>query len=391
MSKICINRVAVVTETGIIENGSVAFENGIITEVNHRSVAGGCDVAVDGAGLTAVPGYIDTHCHGGNGFDANDATAESVEEIAAFYLRHGVTTIYPTLAADDFDRLIECCDATRKAMCRNAPGKADIRGAHLEGPFLNTLYKGSQPEEYFIRFDDRHLEAIEAHRDVIKRITIAPETEGNMRRIAALRRLGIVVTGGHSDATYEQTIMAAEQGMTGVTHLYNAMSGVHKDGPFRVCGMTEAGLTTDALYAEIIADGYHVPVPLMQTAYRCKGPDKLLVCSDANSAAGKGDGTYRVYGHVFTVENGVAINAGRTSLAGSITAPDAMMRLLITRAGIPAVDAAKMLALTPARMMGIDRRKGSIAPGKVADINLLDREFRVMTTFAGGKDIRIPD
>ncbi len=388
MPKTIVNNIAVVTEDRIIENGSLVFENSIIIEVNEKPISSGNADVIDGSGLTAVPGYIDTHCHGGAGFDTNDATVESVEGLAAFHLRHGVTVLYPTLAADNFDNLVKCFEAIREAGRRNIPGKTEIPGTHLEGPFLNLKYKGSQPEEYFIRFEDRHMDIIETYRDVIKRITLAPEVSGNMQRIESLRRLGIVVSGGHSDASYDKVSEAVDRGMTAITHLYNAMSSVCKEGTLRVCGMTEATHTLDALYAEIIADGFHVPVPLIQMAYRCKGPDKLLICSDANIASGcKEGGTYRIYGHPFTVENGMALNEERTSLAGSVTPMDVMVRNLVTRAGISLIDAAKISSRTPARMMGIDQRKGSLTSGKEADVNLLDAEYRVVKTFARGKAV----
>ena len=384
----CINHVSIVTGNDIIENGSLIFEDDVIVGINNQPVSPEFDKTVDGNGLTAVPGYIDTHCHGGNGFDANDATAESIEGIAAFHLRHGVTSIYPTLAADDFASLVKGFEAIRAAMSRNTPGKAEIMGTHLEGPFLNLKHKGSQAAEHFIRFDDNCVRIIDAYKDVIRRITISPEVDDNMQRIALLSQMGIVVSGGHSDATFEQVEEAVAQGMKSVTHLYNAMSQVHKEGPFRICGMTEAGLLLDDLYAEIIADGCHLPAPLMQIAYRCKGADKLLICSDANHAAGgKEGGIYEVCGLTFVVENGVALNSARTSLAGSVTPLDAMVRNIVTQVHVPLQDAVKLASANPARMMGIDQRKGDIALGKDADVNLLDTEFRVVKTFCRGKEI----
>ncbi|MDR2040379.1 MAG: N-acetylglucosamine-6-phosphate deacetylase [Bacteroidales bacterium] len=387
MTKTSINHIRIVTEDRTINNGSIIFEDGVITGISDNPEAHDIRNKIDGSGLTAIPGFIDTHCHGGNGADANDGTVGSIETLANFHLRHGVTGMYATLATDDFNKIIKGFEIIREYMHKNPEG--NILGAHLEGPFLNIKYKGSQSEKYFIPFDEKYLPVINTYKDIIKRITLSPELEHHLQRISELTGMGIVVSGGHSDADYDLMLEAAALGMNSVTHLYNAMSQVHKEGPFRICGMTEAALTLDTLYAEIIADGYHVPVPLIQIAYRCKGADKLLICSDANGASGcKDGGVYHVYGHTFIVENGIALNEQRTSLAGSVTPLDAMFRNLITLAGIPLEDAVKMASTNPAKMMGIDQRKGSLKTGKDADINLLDNEYRLAKTFCKGKEVK---
>ncbi len=383
--KTYIKNIRIALENELIENGTITIENEKITEIHRKPAdAKGNDTTIDGSGLTAVPGYIDTHCHGGDGFDCNDGTLESVEGMTAFYGRHGITSYYPSLAADKMDMLIAGFESVRAAMKTNHSGKPEVLGTHLEGPFMNKLYKGSQVEENIIPCEEKHLAILEKYKDVIKRITIAPEVAENLSFFPAICEMGIVITGGHSNATYAQVEQAVTKGMRGITHLHNAMSQTHKEGPFRVCGMAEAGLNIDDLYAELIADGFHLPDPMIQIAHRCKPSDKIFICSDANRASGCGDGLIHTCGQVFYIENGVALNSQRTSLASSITPLDEMVRKLILNVKLPVLDAIKMASTNPAKMMRVDDRKGSIAVGKDADINLLDKDFRVVQTFCKG-------
>ena len=383
----CITHIDIYTENEIISNGAVVIENGIISEIHSSPIRKEHATIIDGKNLSAIPGYIDTHCHGGNGFDCNAGTIESIIGMRDFYCHHGVTMLYPSLAADKTPAIIKGLNAIRTAMQQNQPGKTEIGGTHLEGPFLNKVYKGSQAEDAIIPLDDEHMQLYTDHKDVIKRTTIAPEVANNVDYFPILKELGIHVSIGHSCAEYKDIISAAKKGATSVTHLYNAMSQTKKVGPFRVGGVLEAGLTIDSLFAEIIADGNHVPDESMLIAYRCKGADKLSICSDANSAAGKMDGDviHTSCGVTFIVENGVVMNSERTSLASSITPIDQMVRHLIFKTGLPAFDVVKMASTTTAKMMKIDDRKGSIAIGKDADINLVDKQFNVINTFFKGK------
>lgn len=380
-----ITNIDIYTENEIIRNGAIAIENGIISEIHTSPIPGKPSMVIDGKNLSAIPGYIDTHCHGGNGYDCNDGTVESVIGMRDFYSRHGVTSLYPTLAANSIPATIEGIKAIGMAMHQNKPGQTEICGTHLEGPFLNKVYKGSQAENHIIPFSDEHLQLYDNNKDVIKRTTIAPEVENNINYFPALKNLGIHISIGHSCAEYKDILYAVEKGAASVTHLYNAMSQTKKVGPFRIGGVLEAGLTIDELYAEIIADGFHVPDESMIIAYRCKGPDKISICSDASHAAGGTPGdVIHTCGVTFVIENGVAMNSERTSLASSVTPMDQMVRHLIFKTSLPAFDVVKMASTTTAKMMGINDRKGSIAIGKDADINLVDNQFNVIKTFFKG-------
>ena len=386
--KTYITNVAIVLENELVENGAILIDSGKIADI-HTSpkTSQQADFTIDGNGALAMPGYIDSHCHGGGGFDCNDATVEAIEGLTTFYASHGITSYYPTLAADKMDILVRGFDSIRQAMKTNRAGKPEVLGNHLEGPFLNKLYKGSQAEESIIPIEEKHVALLENYKDVVKRITIAPEVDSNVDLFPKLVEMGITITGGHSNATYDEAMEAAARGMQGVTHLHNAMSSTKKVGPFRVCGLAEAGLNIDSLYAEIIADGFHIPTPLIQLAYRCKGANKLFICSDANRATGAADGSViHTCGQVFVIENGVALNSERTSLASSVTPLDEMVRKLLVNVKLPLIGVAKMAATNVAKMMGIDHHKGSIAVGKDADINLLDADYKVIRTFCRGME-----
>ncbi|MCL1821722.1 MAG: N-acetylglucosamine-6-phosphate deacetylase [Prolixibacteraceae bacterium] len=387
--QICITNTTIYSETEIIPNGTIVIEDEKITAIHPRFVNDEHATIVDGTGLSAIPGYIDTHCHGGDGFDCNEGTIGSVNGMRDFYGRRGVTTLFPTLGANAIPAIVTGLETIRTAMLQNKPGRTEICGCHLEGPFLNKAYKGCQTESHIIPLNDEYLQLYDTHKDVIRRTTIAPEVGQNVAYFPALADMGIKVTIGHSCAEYKEIEYAVSQGAVGVTHLYNAMSQTKKVGPYRIGGVLEAGLTLDELYAEIIADGYHLPNELIRIAYRCKGADKLTVCSDANCAAGGVEGAvFYTCDTSFVVEKGVAMNIKRTSFASSISPIDSMVRHLIFNVKLPASDVVKMASITTARMMRIDHRKGSIAIGKDADINLVDNQFNVIKTFCKGQEVQ---
>jgi len=383
---LCIKNVDIYAEKEIIPHGTIVIENEKIAEVSKSFVSDKGMTVIDGSNLAAIPGYIDTHCHGGGGFDCNDATIRSVTGMRDFYAQHGITTLFPTLSANAIPDTINGLATIRTVMQQNMPGRTEIGGCHLEGPFLNKVLKGCQAEQHIITLDDSNIQIYENNRDIVRRTTIAPEVGHNVDYISAISQMNIQVSIGHSCAEYKDVEYAVSQGATSVTHLYNAMSQTKKVGPFRIGGVLEAGLTLDGLYAEIIADGYHLPNELIKIAYRCKGADKITICSDANQAAGGVHGAvFHTSGTSFVIEQGVAMNLEHTSLASSITPIDGMVRHLIFNVKLPAFDVVKMASASTANMMKIFDRKGSIAVGKDADINLVDSSFNIVKTFFRGK------
>jgi N-acetylglucosamine-6-phosphate deacetylase len=286
---------------------------------------------------------------------------------------------------DPMPKLIKAFESIREATTKNKPGKIEVLGTHFESPFINPKYKGAQAAESLVDFTEENFEIVKKYQDIIRRITLAPEMLYNMKRIQQLAKMNIIISGGHSGANYSEVFQSKEEGMTALTHLYNAMSSVTKNGPFRVPGMLEAGLNEEGLYAEIIADRIHVPDQMINIACRCKGTDKICICSDANRGAGMKEGqTIFTCGQEVIIENGIAMLKDRSSLASSITAVDEMVRNLIHHVGIAPVDAVKMASTNPAKMMNIFSRKGSLEAGKEADINIVDEKFNVVLSFFRG-------
>lgn len=382
-----LKNLTIYAENEVIENGSILIENGKIVKIYKVSDAGvEADEVVDGKGNIAIPGYIDSHVHGGRGFDVGNGTLEAIYGMRDYYQEHGVTMIYPTFMTNELSIIEEGLKNLRIAMKTNAPGKAEIAASHIEGPFLNPMYKGCQSEELIIPLDDKNIRLFEDYRDVIARATIAPEYKNNLEYFPGLAKLGVQLSVGHSYATISEVAKAVEKGATSITHLYNAQSQTRKEGPYRIGGVVEAGLTFDELYCETICDGYHLPNELLKIAYKCKGPQKMLIVSDASLCSGMESGTIvRTSGVNFYVEDGIAMNEARTSFASSTSPMDKMVRYLIFNTKLPAVDVVNMASATPARLLGTFDRKGSIAEGKDADINIVDTGFNVLRTFCMGE------
>ncbi|MBR5019026.1 MAG: N-acetylglucosamine-6-phosphate deacetylase [Bacteroidales bacterium] len=387
--KTYIKQIDIYSEKGLIQGGSLLLEDDKIAGIygeTRPGISAKSDLVIDGRGTSAVPGYIDIHVHGGDGHDINDGTADSLRQTRDFYQQHGVTTIFPSYLALPLADIEKALDVLREVRTDNAPGQTEIMGAHLEGPFLNPQYHGSQPVDQIIPIDNTNVGIYERYRDVIARTTIAPEYGHNVDYFPGIAALGIQISMGHSCATIRQAKEGWKKGATSVTHLYNAMSQTHKEGPYRIGGLVEAGLTIDGLYAETICDGYHLPNELLRIAYRCKGVDRMVIVSDACLCAGLPSGSVvRTAGMNFYVEDGISLNEARTSFASSTSPIDKMVRHLIFDTKLPAADVVRMASATPARLMGIYDRKGSIAVGKDADINLVDARFNVVRTFCKGE------
>lgn len=386
--KTLIKNTDIYLESSILKSGYIVINGDKIESVKKKKTE--IDESeykvINARGAISAPGYMDSHCHGGNGFDCNDGTVESVIGMSEFYLTRGVTSYYPTTSSDSLNKIEKAFECIRKVKNEHSSRGVEILGLHMEGPFINPKYKGCQAEKYILELTDENFKIIERNSDIIKRITIAPETGSNMTKIPRLCKLGIVVSGGHSDATYDQVLEAHKRGMMMTTHLFNSMSTIRKEGPYRISGMLEASLNIDTLYTEIIADRKHLPDELMQFAYKCKGKKMIMVCSDANRGAGKTEGgSIYTCGQEAIIVDGVAMVPDRSSFASSITPVDQMVRNLINYTSISKIDAVNMASANIARMMGSFDRKGSIAADKDADIVFLDSDFFVKAVMCRGE------
>lgn len=367
----------------LAEGASVIVENGRIAAV------GPAPEVFDGArieltGHTLCPGFADTHIHGGLEHDVMDATPVALGAISAHLARHGVTSWLPTTVACPAEQLDRILVAVAAGMAVPPPG-ARILGAHLESNFLAPRYKGAQPEANLRAPDDAELLAvIERHQAVIRVITLAPELPGALDLIRTLCAWGITVAVGHTDATYDQVRAAVEAGATRLTHLCNAQRPFHHREP----GVVGAGLVLDTLAAEIIADLVHVHPAGVQMAYRCKGPDRLMLVSDALRGAGLAPGAYELGGQTTTLDGRVARLADGT-IAGSVITLERAVANVTRDCGVPFLDAVHMAAHAPLASLGVTDA-GAIAPGLRADLTVLGPTGDCIGTMVGGQWVHGP-
>jgi len=367
----------VYTPTRLIPDGVVLIEDERIIAVGSAQQVGIPESAkrFDVDGQIICPGLVDIHLHGGDGADCTDGTVEAVRTVARRHLRAGTTSFMPTTASAPLERIWQAFDCIGQVMARPRPDESRPLGIHMEGPFFSPAQRGSHAPELLRMPNVEERERLYSYVGQIKRLTIAPEREGALDIIAHLSRCGVLVCGGHSDALYDQVCRAMQMGLRHITHLWSGMSTVRRIGPKRHAGMLEAALVEDGLTGEIIADGYHLPTSLMKMAYRMKGVEKLCLVSDAMRASGMGPGEYEVAGLTALVEEGggVAILPDRSAFAGSISTMLQCLQHVVLVVGLALGDALQMATLTPARILGMDDRVGCLAPGRLADILILDR------------------
>jgi N-acetylglucosamine-6-phosphate deacetylase len=386
----------------VIENGRVLadgkFNNGWVVRIDggriayvgpDRKAAEG-DQVIDAGGLAVVPGFIDLHVHGGAGSDFMDADLASYSTIARFHAAGGTTAWMPTTATDRHENVLAALKVIRQARDQKLAGPS-VLGAHVEGPYL-TLSKCGCHDPDLVR-PPREAETRDYldNADVIGRITIAPDLPGALDFIRRISGEGVLVSGGHSEATYSLMMEAIDAGMRMVTHLYSAMSSIAKAGPFRMGGMLEATMLDDRLSTELIVDGKHVPAELLRLALKVKHPNTVSFTTDAMRGAGAPDGLYTFGGREGTkaiVEGGVARNLTNTGFASSTVRMVDLARNGVQIAGLTLEESIRRCSEVPARIAGVFDRKGSISPGKDADIVLLDdRNWQVKRTLVAGQTI----
>lgn len=375
----------------IIENGCVLIENGKIKSLSSQDVDFPNAQVIDAKGKYVSPGFIDTHCHGGGGFDFMDGTPEAMVGAAEMHAKYGTTLIYPTTASCSDEILFETFNNYRIADKMNTKGAA-FGGLHIEGGYLNKNMSGGQDPRYVINPERKHWEKIlEKGGDIIARWSMAPELPGALELAAELRKRGIQTSMAHTAALYEEALAAYDAGFTSITHFYSLTSTVTRRDAMRYAGVIEAGYYLDNLYTEAIADGVHLPEPLLRLIYKVKGPDRVVLVTDAMRGAGMPDGK-SVLGSIrdgmdVIIEDGVAKLPDRSSFAGSVSTSDRLVRTYMQKAGVELLQAVRMMTLTPAEMMKIEDRKGTLAPGKDADIIIFDDDINVSMTIIGGKII----
>ncbi|MDP9727191.1 MULTISPECIES: N-acetylglucosamine-6-phosphate deacetylase [Alicyclobacillus] len=378
----------IVGEDKILDPGWMHVTEGVIGELGHGAppnelFSGLAYHQVDARGQWVVPGFIDMHVHGANGADVMDGTSSAIEKIGQFHIQHGTTGWLPTTLTAPIEALeksIQASGIAQQTAWRS--GSAQVLGVHLEGPFLSPSKMGAQNPVFVqppnISIMKRLLETVPG---LVRKVTLAPEQPGALQLIQFLREEKVIVSIGHTVASYEETIKAFEAGATHATHVFNAMNSIHHREP----GAVGACLLSQNVICELIADGHHVHPEVLKLVMRLKGKDGVILITDAIGATGKPDGVYQLGGMNIVVKQGISTLQDSQSLAGSTLTMDEAIRNMMIQVGVTLFEAIQMASLTPARELGLDHRKGVLAVGHDADFVLLDESLLASETYILGR------
>ena len=388
--KIKIFNGKLITQDAIIKDGIVLIDNGRIISVGNNNIEIDDVLLIDAKGKYISPGFIDIHVHGGGGHDFMDNSVEAYLAIANLHAKYGTTAMMPTTLSCEKEDLLETLDLYKLADAKNNMG-AQFIGMHIEGPYFAMNQRGAQDPRYIRDPNPAEYEEILAHSKIVKRWSAAPELKGAVEFGKYMTAKNVLASIAHTDAVYEEVLEAFDNGFTHATHFYSAMSGVSRRNAFRYAGVIESAYLIDAMTVEIIADGVHLPAPLLKLVYKIKGANKTALITDAMRAAGMPPGE-SILGSLkdgikVIVEDDVAKLPDRTAFAGSVATADRLVRNMVKMAEVPLVDAVKMISLTPASIMKIDDKKGSLTVGKDADIVLFDENINIATTIVNGRVI----
>ncbi len=372
----------------IIPNGSILLKEGRIAEIADHDLNLPEAESLDAGGKYISPGFIDIHVHGGGGHDFMDNSIEGFLEIAKTHARFGTTAMFPTTLTGSTEDIVKTLETYEKAAPLNKSG-AQFMGVHLEGPYFAMNQRGAQDPKWIRDPDPKEYEYILSKSNSIKRWSAAPELKGAISFGRYIKSRGILPSLAHTDAIYEEVMEAFKNGYTLATHLYSGMSGVTRRNAYRYAGVIESAFIIDGMDVEIIADGIHLPAPLLKLIFKIKGPDKIALITDSMRAAAMPPGE-SVIGNLHTglkviVEDGVSKMPDRGSFAGSVATADRLVRTMIHIAGVSLQDAVQMMTQTPASIMNISDQKGSLSVGKDADIVIFDDNISIHTTMINGK------
>ena len=380
---------SVVTDASVIEK-DVLIKDGIIEAVTGRDIITYGYERIDCRELFISPGFVDIHQHGGGGSDYMDDDPDAYLNATNAHLTHGATSLMPTLLSADTENTIRAVRAYKKA--KSDPRiKADLIGLHIEGPYISPHQAGAQKPEHIRAFDEREYKAIVKEGDGhIKRWSVAPEIDGVEKFAAFAKENRITLSIAHSNADLDTVLRAYEMGFHHITHFYSCVSTIVRRGGFRVPGVLEAGYYIDGMNVEIIADGCHLPHSLLRYVVKFKDRDRVALITDAMRGAGQTEGK-SFLGSMddplpVIIEDGVAKLEDRSAFAGSVATADRLVRNMLM-CGLSIPEAIQMITVNPISMMGLDLKKGRIAPGYDADICVFDSDINVKKVFCGGEPV----
>lgn len=380
---------SVVTDASVIEK-DVLIKDGIIEAVTDRDIITDGYERIDCRELFISPGFVDIHQHGGGGSDYMDDDPDAYLNATNAHLTHGATSLMPTLLSADTENTIRAVRAYKKA--KSDPRiKADLIGLHIEGPYISPHQAGAQKPEHIRAFDEREYKAIVKEGDGhIKRWSVAPEIDGVEKFAAFAKENRITLSIAHSNADLDTVLRAYEMGFHHITHFYSCVSTIVRRGGFRVPGVLEAGYYIDGMNVEIIADGCHLPHSLLRYVVKFKDRDRVALITDAMRGAGQTE-EKSFLGSMddplpVIIEDGVAKLEDRSAFAGSVATADRLVRNMLM-CGLSIPKAIQMITVNPISMMGLDLKKGRIAPGYDADICVFDSDINVKKVFCGGEPV----
>lgn len=370
-----IKNLRIVTTDGVIDNGYLEFSDGVITKVgsNYEGLE-----AIDGNNQIAMPGFIDIHTHGSCGIDFMDACKDDYKKIADAFYSEGITSFLATTLTSDFDSMRRVCEIVALA----SKNVKSLAGIHLEGPYINKIYKGAQNEEFIRKPSVLELaELVSASNNNIRLISLAPEVEGSNEFIAYATGQNITISAGHTNATFKEVEEARNYGLTNITHTHNAMSKYDHKNP----GVVNAAIYFDDLYTECICDTIHVHPNTLKTFYKVVGPDRFMIITDALLAKHSEVNEFKLFNLDCQVKNGAAyLLAG--NLAGSLLTMDQGLRNVRNVCGASLLELAKISSYNQAKSLRLNDR-GSLEVGKLADIVILDDELNVLEVYKLGEKV----
>jgi N-acetylglucosamine-6-phosphate deacetylase len=366
----------ILTDAGIESGRSLLVRDGRIEAVVNAPEIVGADEVIDLDGQLLAPGFIDTQVNGGGGVLFNDdPSVESIAAIGRAHRRFGTTGFLPTLISDDLHVVEQAIHAVRDAIARGVPG---VLGIHIEGPFLSNERRGVHDASKLRVLDREAMELLATPTGGVTMVTLAPERTTSAI-IRALTDAGVIVSAGHTNATYDELQPALEAGVRGFTHLFNAMSQLGNREP----GAVGAALAHPDCWAGLIVDGYHVHAEVLKIALRAKRHDRFMLVSDAMPSVGADVKEFRIQGRLITVDGDKIVDdEGR--LAGAHLDMSGAVRNTVKQLGITLTSALRMASTCPAEFLKLDR-VGRIAPGQRADLVLVDEEINVLRSWIGGR------
>lgn len=372
----------ILTPEGWLQGGSVIVEGDRIVEVSNNDLPVVGAERINAQGGDIVPGGIEQHCHGGGGRDFMEGTEEAFRVAIDAHMHHGTTSIYPTLSSSTMPMIYAAVETTEKLM---KEPDTPVLGLHLEGHYLNLDMAGGQIPENIKNPDPEEYIPLLNGTTCIKRWSSAPELPGTIEFGKFCHEHGVLNAIAHTKAEYKDVKAAYEVGYTHANHFYNAMVGFHKNREFKHEGTIESIFEIEPITVEMIADGIHVPPVMLNMVYKLKGVERTSLITDALAVAAS-NSTHAFDPRVI-IEDGVCKLADRSALAGSIATMDRLVRTAVQQAGIPMADAVRMTSETPAKIMGVYERKGSLQRGKDADIVVYDAQQQLTFVMAMGREV----